>query len=62
MQTGWINVSNKWYYLNSSGEMQTGWINVSNKWYYLNANGDMAANTNFDGWKIDSNGVATLIK
>ena len=62
MQTGWVNVSNKWYYLNSSGEMQTGWIKLNNEWYYLYSNGQMAVNTTIDGWKIDSNGVAALIK
>ena len=41
MQTGWISVGGKWYYLNSSGAMQTGWISVGGKRYYLNSSGAM---------------------
>lgn len=43
MQTGWVTVKGKWYYLDpANGVMKTGWQEVSNKWYYLDAkNGDM---------------------
>ena len=41
MQTGWLRLGSKWYYLNGSGEMQTGWLNLNEKRYYLQANGAM---------------------
>ena len=42
MQTGWQYLSNKWYYLRSSGAMATGWYLDGSTWYYLDAqNGDM---------------------
>ena len=39
--TGWLQLNNKWYYLNAEGIMQTGWLQLNNKWYYLNAEGIM---------------------
>ena len=62
MVTGWINLNGEWYYLNSSGVMVTGWLNLNGTWYYMYASGKMATNITIDGWKIGSNGVATLIK
>ena len=61
MATDWYNVDGKWYYSNESGAMQTGWVLYKNIWYYLKGNGEMATNTIIDGWKIDSNGVATKL-
>ena len=61
MATDWYNVDGKWYYFNESGVMQTGWLLNKNTWYYLKGNGEMATNTIIDGWKIDSNGVATKL-
>ncbi|CUN67413.1 Putative endo-beta-N-acetylglucosaminidase precursor [Turicibacter sanguinis] len=39
--TGWLQLNNKWYYLNAKGIMQTGWLQLNNKWYYLNELGEM---------------------
>ena len=62
MRTGWLNLSNKWYYLNDDGSMRTGWLNLSNKWYYLNDDdGSMMTNKIVDGWYIDQNGIASPI-
>ena len=41
MQTGWVAVNGRWYYMNISGVMQTGWVAVKGSWYYLNASGAM---------------------
>lgn len=41
MQTGWVQVGNRWYYLSGSGVMQTGWQKINNRWYYLNSSGVM---------------------
>ena len=62
MSTGWYKVDSNWYYSNSSGVMQTGWLNDNGTWYYLNSSGEMVTNTIIDGWKIDSNGIATPLK
>ena len=61
MAIGWYEVGEKWYYSDGSGAMQTGWLLSRNIWYYLKSNGEMATNTTIDGWKIDSNGVATKL-
>lgn len=62
MATGWYKVYSKWYHSNSNGVMQTGWLNDNGTWYYLNSSGEMVTNTIIDGWKIDSNGIATPLK
>ena len=62
MATGWYKVDSNWYYSNSNGVMQTGWLNDNGNWYYLNSSGEMVTNTIIDGWKIDSNGIATPLK
>ena len=62
MATGWYKVYSKWYYSNSNGVMQTGWLNDNGTWYYLNSSGEMVTNIIIDGWKIDSNGIATPLK
>ena len=61
MLTGWLNLNGTWYYLDSSGAMLTGWLNLNGTWYYLYSSGEMAKNTVVDGWKIDSDGVASKI-
>ncbi|AOR24568.1 N-acetylmuramoyl-L-alanine amidase family protein [Clostridium taeniosporum] len=38
--------NDKWYFLDSYGNMTTGWLNKDNKWYYFDLNGEMAI-----GWK-----------
>ena len=45
-QTGWQQISKKWYFFNSSGVMQTGWMKQGGKWYYLGTDGAMVT-----GWK-----------
>ena len=62
MKKGWLNLSGNWYYLRGSGAMAIGWEKVNGKWYYFNSSGVMLKNTTIDGWKIDSNGVATPIR
>ena len=62
MATGWLKLDGKWYYLNSGGKMVTGWLKLDGEWYYFKSSGEMAVNTIVDGWKIDSNGVATPLK
>lgn len=49
MQTGWVKVENKWYYLNSQGAMQKGWVNDNGIWYFLKGDGSMAT-----GWVKDN--------
>ena len=46
--TGWQQVNNKWYYLNSNGTMAVGWVKVKDKWFYLNKDGIMQT-----GWLQD---------
>ena len=38
MQTGWVQVSGKWYYFNQSGELLTNTKTPDG--YYVNANGE----------------------
>lgn len=47
MQTGWVEVNEKWYYMDATGVMQTGWLKLGGAWYYLTKNGDMAS-----GWTL----------
>lgn len=62
MAKGWVQVSGTWYYLDTTyGYMRTGWQQISGTWYYFYSSGAMATNTVIDGWKIDSNGVATKL-
>lgn len=62
MAKGWINPDGYWYYLDlTNGDMITGWKGIDNKWYYFYNDGKMATNTVIDGWRIDSNGVATQL-
>ncbi|MFM1602307.1 Ltp family lipoprotein, partial [Helcococcus ovis] len=57
---GWEEVSGKWYYLKSTGEMATGWEEVSGYWYFLDrTNGDMKTGIFYaDGkkYQADSSG------
>ena len=41
-QTGWQQISGKWYYFDESGTMLTGWHKIDGKWYYLDQTGRMA--------------------
>ncbi|MDU2592571.1 MAG: family 10 glycosylhydrolase [Paeniclostridium sordellii] len=61
MKTGWIQLGDKWYYLRSNGAMAVGWELIEGNWYYFHNSGNMGVNIVVDGWKIDTNGVATKI-
>lgn len=50
-QTGWVQNSNKWYYMSDSGEMKTGWIQSGGKWYYMSTGGEMTTGWNQSGGK-----------
>ncbi len=67
MDTGWLNLGGKWYYLQAdhnggAGRMLTGWQLVNGKWYYFSiANdgtvGTMLANTMTpDGFWVNESG------
>ena len=34
MQTGWKQISGKWYYFSSGGDMKTGWLQQGSTWNY----------------------------
>lgn len=62
MQTGWVKVKGKWYYLDSAdGKMETGWQKVKEKWYYLDTkNGDMKTGwikSSGDWYYVDKSGA-----
>ncbi|MDS5265836.1 N-acetylmuramoyl-L-alanine amidase family protein, partial [Streptococcus pneumoniae] len=40
MKTGWQNLGNKWYYLNSSGAMVTGSQTIDGKVYNFASSGE----------------------
>lgn len=48
--TGWKQVNNAWYLMDSIGTMQKGWQIVNNKWYLLKDDGAMAT-----GWQNVNN-------
>ena len=41
MQTGWLYLGGKWYYMNSSGAMVTGRQTIDGKLYYFDGSGAM---------------------
>lgn len=49
--------SNKWYWLNSNGEMATGWKKVNSSWYFFDSSGAMKTGWVFTGgnWYYMSN-------
>lgn len=50
MQTGWIEVGNRKYFMDEDGVMQTGWHQEDDTWYYLMGSGAMRI-----GWgKVDN--------
>ena len=57
MATGWVNVSGKWYFLNSAGDMATGWVLSNGKWYYLDSDGHMLSNTTIGSYRLDASGA-----
>ena len=48
LQTGWKQISGKWYHFNWKGIMNTGWLNDNGTWYYLDNSGAMKT-----GWLLD---------
>ena len=58
---GWIKLTDKWYYSNSSGKIsQEKWEKIGNSWYYFDKNGIMLSNTIFNGYLFsDSGAMAT---
>ncbi|MCD7957722.1 MAG: hypothetical protein LUG93_18635, partial [Lachnospiraceae bacterium] len=64
MQTGWLTLSGKKYYLRKSakklGVMTTGWLKIGSKYYYFDPDtGVMQTDTTIDGYILDSSGVCT---
>jgi len=57
----WEKIDGEWYYFDYKGWMCKGWIIVKEKDYYLYSTGQMAHDCNLDGYRFDSNGVATKI-
>ncbi|MBU3138153.1 hypothetical protein KPL39_18135 [Clostridium gasigenes] len=56
--TGWKQINNKWYYLESNGDMKRGWVSSNGKSYYLNTVGDIAVNPKTpDGYLVGANGA-----
>jgi glucan-binding YG repeat protein len=45
MQTEWVKIEGKSYYLNLDGRMQIGWLFYEGKWYFLGTDGAMCT-----GW------------
>jgi len=39
--TGWKQISSKWYFFDSLGQMRTGWISSNGEWYYADLSGEM---------------------
>ncbi|MDR1068307.1 MAG: Ig-like domain-containing protein [Clostridiales Family XIII bacterium] len=59
-QTGWQQISKKWYYFGSDGVMKTGWQKSGSKWYYLDGSGAMKTGWLKSGGKyyyLDGSGV-----
>lgn len=54
---GWNTYKNSWYYLKNDYKLASGWENINDKWYYFYQSGQMAANTNIDGYILDSSGA-----
>lgn len=61
MKTGWFSEGSATYYLEYSGRMSVGWKSINSKWYYFYESGRMATNTEIDGWKLDQNGVGSIL-
>lgn len=44
--SGWVQVDDKWYYIDKDSTIAIGWRHVGGKWYYMNKNGSMLT-----GWQ-----------
>jgi hypothetical protein len=57
----WKQDSKGWW--NTEGDSYSiGWEKIDSKWYYFDESGYMAHNTIIDGYYIDFNGVAVVVK
>ena len=57
MQTGWLKLNEKWYYLNQNGVMQKGFQSINGKLYYFNEDGEMLFNTEVSGKQLGADGA-----
>ena len=57
MQTGWLKLNEKWYYLNQNGVMQRGFQSINGKLYYFNEDGEMLFNTEVSGKQLCADGA-----
>ena len=58
MQTGWLRLNEKWYFMNQNGCMQTGFQSINGKLYYFNEDGVMLSDTVVSGKRLGADGVA----
>lgn len=35
LASGWVKISDFWYYFDEKGRVQTGWLHIGSTWYYL---------------------------
>ena len=35
LASGWVRISDLWYYFDEKGRVKTGWLHIGNTWYYL---------------------------
>ena len=58
MQTGWLRLNEKWYFMNQNGCMQTGFQSINGKLYYFNEDGVMLSDTVVSGKRLGADGAA----
>ena len=58
MQTGWLRLNEKWYFMNQNGCMQTGFQSINGKLYYFNEDGVMLSDTVVSGKHLGADGAA----
>ncbi len=56
METGWVSVNGRWYYMDQWGAMKTGWAFVDGYWYYLKSDGSMASSQWIGDYYVDASG------
>ncbi len=58
MESDWVFLNGKWFYLEESGAMKENqWFEVNGKWYYVDASGELLVNTTTpDGYHVNENG------
>ena len=57
MQTGWLRLNEKWYFMNQNGCMQTGFQSINGKLYYFNEDGVMLSDTVVSGKRLGADGA-----